>query len=176
MSLSCHTHPCPGPREREGQKALRESQEQRQEERDGETLGRADQSEAEGGKGETEKGGRGSRVRDILNDRRATTVGTAWGREREARDQQRQDRKTQPGDPRARTRTRQRRRAVERDRKKDNHTEETEGGYRGEEGVRGSKRNQQGNTERDEETQRGKERGEELGTQSQGNLSTLTDT
>lgn len=46
MSLSCHTHPCPGLRRREGQKALRESQKQRQGERDEETLGTGGQREA----------------------------------------------------------------------------------------------------------------------------------
>lgn len=65
MSLSCHTHPCLRPREG-GTKAVRESQEQRQEEGDREILRRAGQSETK--QTSSKRGGQGT-VWNILSDR-----------------------------------------------------------------------------------------------------------
>lgn len=70
MSLSCHTHPCPGPSKREGQKALRESGTKTGGR--GETLGRAGQR-GHGGKREEKaeelRKGRGEQREHVLNHR-----------------------------------------------------------------------------------------------------------
>lgn len=69
MSPSCHTHPCPGPSKREGQKALRESGT-----KTGERGGHWGE-QARGGKGAREekaeelRRGRGEQREHILNHR-----------------------------------------------------------------------------------------------------------
>lgn len=69
MSLSCHTHPCPRPRKREGQKAWRES-----ETKTGERRRDTGESRPEWG---TECG-----HPERQTDRQtATIVGRAWGQE-----------------------------------------------------------------------------------------------
>lgn len=134
MSLSCHTHPCPRPRKREGQKARRDSQSGTKTggERP-EALGRGGHREARLRGNQRKSEGRAEPSGAIPSQTVATAVETAWGRERGARDQQSQDRESYPRDPRAGTRAGQ-----------------TQGGWWGGEGgeeeVRRSERRQQSRT------------------------------